>query len=68
MLLVGIILFIFLLEEDKGFKLLFCEDFFVIGELEKKGEIVGKGLFGERVVEEEEEEIVNVEMFEKFYS
>ncbi|XP_046509697.1 microtubule-associated protein 1A isoform X5 [Equus quagga] len=56
------------LEEDKGFKSPPCEDFSVTGELEKKGEIAGKGLPGERAVEEEEEETANVEMSEKLHS
>ncbi|XP_057577917.1 microtubule-associated protein 1A isoform X2 [Hippopotamus amphibius kiboko] len=53
------------LEEDKGFKSPPYEDFSVTGESEKRGEIVGRGLSGERAVEEEEEEIANVQMSEK---
>ncbi|XP_019297891.2 microtubule-associated protein 1A isoform X1 [Panthera pardus] len=56
------------LEEDKGFKSPPCEDFSVTGESEKKGEIVGRGLPGERAVEEEEEETTNVEISEKLPS
>ncbi|XP_004056122.4 microtubule-associated protein 1A isoform X1 [Gorilla gorilla gorilla] len=56
------------LEEDKGFKSPPCEDFSVTGESEKRGEIIGKGLSGERAVEEEEEETANIEMSEKLCS
>ncbi|XP_058397403.1 microtubule-associated protein 1A isoform X1 [Diceros bicornis minor] len=55
------------LEEDKGFKSPPYEDFSVTGESEKRGEIAGKGLPGERAVEEEEE-TANVEMSEKLHS
>lgn len=55
------------LEEDKGFKSPPCEDFSVTGESEKKGEIVGRGLPGERAVEEEEE-TTNVKVSEKLPS
>ncbi|MEJ1278649.1 microtubule-associated protein 1 A [Cricetulus griseus] len=43
------------LEEDKGFKSPPCEDFSVTGELEKKGEAVGRGLTGEKAVEKKQE-------------
>ncbi|XP_051039551.1 microtubule-associated protein 1A [Phodopus roborovskii] len=43
------------LEEDKGFKSPPCEDFSVTGELEKKGEAVGRGLTGGKAVEKKEE-------------
>ncbi|KAL1786140.1 microtubule-associated protein 1A isoform X1 [Sigmodon hispidus] len=43
------------LEEDKGFKSPPCEDFPVTGELEKKGEAMGRGLTGEKAVEKEKE-------------
>ncbi|EHH27267.1 hypothetical protein EGK_17426 [Macaca mulatta] len=56
------------LEEDKGFKSPPCEDFSVTGESEKRGEIIGKGLSGERAVEEEEEETAHVGMSEKLCS
>ncbi|XP_032712538.1 LOW QUALITY PROTEIN: microtubule-associated protein 1A [Lontra canadensis] len=56
------------LEEDKGFKSPPCEDFSVTGESEKKGEIAGKGLPGEKAVEEEEEETTNAEKSEKLSS
>ncbi|KAM5177201.1 microtubule-associated protein 1A isoform 1-T1 [Callospermophilus lateralis] len=55
------------LEEDKGFKSPPCEDFSVTGESERRGEVVGRGLAGERVVEEEEKR-ANVEMSEKLHS
>ncbi|XP_016067068.1 PREDICTED: microtubule-associated protein 1A isoform X2 [Miniopterus natalensis] len=55
------------LEEDKGFKSPPCEDFSVTGESEKKGEIVGRGLPGERAVEKEEES-TNVQISEKLHS
>uniref|UniRef100_H0XV90 Microtubule associated protein 1A n=2 Tax=Otolemur garnettii TaxID=30611 RepID=H0XV90_OTOGA len=54
------------LEEDKGFKSPPCEDFSVTGEPEKKGETAGRGLPGERTIEEEE--MVNVEMSDKLCS
>uniref|UniRef100_A0A452EVS8 Microtubule associated protein 1A n=1 Tax=Capra hircus TaxID=9925 RepID=A0A452EVS8_CAPHI len=44
------------LEEDKGFKSPPYEDFSVTGESEKRGEMVGRGLSGERALEEEEKE------------
>lgn len=56
------------LEEDKGFKSPPCEDFSVTGESEKKGEIAGRGLPGEKAVEEEEEETTNAEKSEKISS
>nr|ACO88997.1 microtubule-associated protein 1 A (predicted) [Dasypus novemcinctus] len=56
------------LEEDKGFKSPPCEDFSVTGESDRKGEIVGRGLPGEKTVEEEEEETANVELSEKLRS
>ncbi|XP_074183932.1 microtubule-associated protein 1A isoform X4 [Rhinolophus sinicus] len=55
------------LEEDKGFKSPPYEDFSVTGESEKRGEIVGRGLPGERAVEEEEK-TANVEMSKKLHS
>ncbi|XP_057400070.1 microtubule-associated protein 1A isoform X1 [Balaenoptera acutorostrata] len=57
------------LEEDKGFKSPPCEEFSVTGESEKRGEIVRRGLSGERAVEEveEEEETANVQMSEKLH-
>uniref|UniRef100_A0A8C9DIL9 Microtubule associated protein 1A n=1 Tax=Prolemur simus TaxID=1328070 RepID=A0A8C9DIL9_PROSS len=55
------------LEEDKGFKSPPCEDFSVTGEPEKKGEITGRGLPGDRAIEEEEE-MANVEMSDKLCS
>ncbi|XP_004273977.3 microtubule-associated protein 1A isoform X1 [Orcinus orca] len=55
------------LEEDKGFKSPPCEEFSVTGESEKRGEIVQRGLSGERAVEEEEEETTNVQMSEKLH-
>ncbi|XP_066199346.1 microtubule-associated protein 1A isoform X1 [Saccopteryx leptura] len=54
------------LEEDKGFKSPPCEDFSVTGESEKRGEIVGRGLPGEKAVEEEEK-TASVETSEKFH-
>ncbi|XP_021081922.1 microtubule-associated protein 1A isoform X2 [Mesocricetus auratus] len=54
------------LEEDKGFKSPPCEDFSVTGELEKKGEAVGRGLAGEKAVEKKEE--TNVTASEKLPS
>ncbi|XP_059228657.1 microtubule-associated protein 1A isoform X1 [Mustela nigripes] len=56
------------LEEDKGFKSPPYEDFSVTGESEKKGEIAGRGLPGEKAVEEEEEETTNAEKSEKISS
>ncbi|XP_076983747.1 microtubule-associated protein 1A isoform X2 [Tamandua tetradactyla] len=55
------------LEEDKGFKSPPCEDFSVTGESERRGEIVGRSLPGEKAVEEEEE-TANVELSEKLRS
>ncbi|XP_027813107.2 microtubule-associated protein 1A isoform X1 [Ovis aries] len=56
------------LEEDKGFKSPPYEDFSVTGESEKRGEMVGRGLSGERALEEEEkEETANVQMSEKLH-
>lgn len=55
------------LEEDKGFKSPPCEDFSVTGESEKREEIVGRGLPGERVVEEKVE-TAKVEISEKLHS
>ncbi|XP_037358245.2 microtubule-associated protein 1A isoform X2 [Talpa occidentalis] len=55
------------LEEDKGFKSPPCEDFSVTGESEKRGEVVGRGLPGERPVEEKKE-TAKVEMSEKLHS
>ncbi|KAG8505220.1 Microtubule-associated protein 1A [Galemys pyrenaicus] len=55
------------LEEDKGFKSPPCEDFSVTGESEKRGEVVGKGLPGERAAEEKKE-TAKVEMSEKLHS
>ncbi|KAM7157074.1 microtubule-associated protein 1A isoform 1-T1 [Molossus nigricans] len=52
------------LEEDKGFKSPPCEDFSVTGEAEKRGEIVGRGLPGERAVEED---TTNVDISEKLH-
>uniref|UniRef100_G3SN64 Microtubule associated protein 1A n=1 Tax=Loxodonta africana TaxID=9785 RepID=G3SN64_LOXAF len=54
------------LEEDKGFKSPPCEDFPVTGESERKGEIVGRSLPGDKVVKEEE--TANVELSEKVSS
>ncbi|XP_062948062.1 microtubule-associated protein 1A isoform X2 [Cynocephalus volans] len=56
------------LEEDKGFKSPPCEDFSVTGESEKRGEILGRGLPGEKAAQEEEEEMAKVEMSEKLRS
>ncbi|XP_012584005.1 PREDICTED: microtubule-associated protein 1A isoform X2 [Condylura cristata] len=56
------------LEEDKGFKSPPCEDFSVTGESEKRGEVVGRGLPGERAVEEEQKGTAKVEMSEKLPS
>ncbi|XP_068962004.1 microtubule-associated protein 1A isoform X2 [Petaurus breviceps papuanus] len=53
------------LEEDKGFKSPPCEDFPVPSETERKGEVPGRGLPGERAAEEEEEETTNVERSQK---
>ncbi|XP_010963530.2 microtubule-associated protein 1A [Camelus bactrianus] len=55
------------LEEDKGFKSPPYEDFSVTGETEKRGELVGRGLPGERAVEVEEE-ITKVQTSEKLHS
>nr|KAF6387837.1 microtubule associated protein 1A [Myotis myotis] len=55
------------LEEDKGFKSPPCEDFSVTGESEKRGEIAGRGLPGERAVEKELE-TTNVQISEKLHS
>ncbi|XP_059559389.1 microtubule-associated protein 1A [Myotis daubentonii] len=55
------------LEEDKGFKSPPCEDFSVTGESEKRGEIVGRGLPGERAVEKELDS-TNVQISEKLHS
>ncbi|OWK08831.1 hypothetical protein Celaphus_00015462 [Cervus elaphus hippelaphus] len=56
------------LEEDKGFKSPPYDDFSVTGESEKRGEMVGRGLSGERAVEEEEEEeTANIQMSEKLH-
>ncbi|XP_036094792.1 microtubule-associated protein 1A isoform X2 [Rousettus aegyptiacus] len=54
------------LEEDKGFKSPPCEDFSVTGESEKRGESVGRGLPGERTVEQEEE-TTSVQLSEKLH-
>ncbi|XP_069316984.1 microtubule-associated protein 1A isoform X2 [Eulemur rufifrons] len=54
------------LEEDKGFKSPPYEDFSVTGEPEKKGEITGRGLPGDRAIEEEE--TANVEIPDKLCS
>ncbi|XP_072480831.1 microtubule-associated protein 1A isoform X2 [Notamacropus eugenii] len=54
------------LEEDKGFKSPPCEDFPVPSEMERKGEVPGKGLPGEGAAEEEEgEETPSVELSQK---
>ncbi|KAM9201611.1 microtubule-associated protein 1A isoform 3-T3 [Dugong dugon] len=53
------------LEEDKGFKSPPYEDLSVTGESERRGEIVGRSLPGEKVVKEEEEETAKVELSEK---
>ncbi|KAL1287297.1 MAP1A [Ovibos moschatus] len=56
------------LEEDKGFKSPPYEDFSVTAESEKRGEMVGRGLSGERALEEEEkEETASVQMSEKLH-
>ncbi|XP_060030516.1 microtubule-associated protein 1A isoform X2 [Erinaceus europaeus] len=55
------------LEEDKGFKSPPCEDFSVTGESEKRGEISGRGLSGERAVGETEK-TAKREMAEKLHS
>ncbi|KAM4829551.1 microtubule-associated protein 1A isoform 2-T2 [Thomomys bottae] len=55
------------LEEDKGFKSPPCEDFSVTVESEKRGEVGGRRLTGERAMGEEEER-ANVEIPEKLHS
>ncbi|KAF6131319.1 microtubule associated protein 1A [Phyllostomus discolor] len=55
------------LEEDKGFKSPPCEEFSVTGESEKREETVGRGLPGERAVEEKVE-TAKVEISEKLHS
>ncbi|XP_037690052.1 microtubule-associated protein 1A isoform X2 [Choloepus didactylus] len=56
------------LEEDKGFKSPPYEDFSVTGESERRGEMVGRGLPGEKATEEEEKETTNVGLSEKLHS
>ncbi|XP_006831780.1 PREDICTED: microtubule-associated protein 1A [Chrysochloris asiatica] len=55
------------LEEDKGFKSPPCEDFSVTGESERRGEIIGRNLPGEKVGKEREE-TTNGELSEKLHS
>ncbi|XP_052039339.1 microtubule-associated protein 1A [Apodemus sylvaticus] len=56
------------LEEDKGFKSPPCEDFSVIGEPEKKGESVGRGLTGEKAMGKEEKNVTASEKLSSQYA
>ncbi|XP_069862033.1 microtubule-associated protein 1A isoform X1 [Dipodomys merriami] len=55
------------LEEDKGFKSPPCEDFSVTGESEKRGDLGGRRLTGERAAGEEEER-ADLQLSEKRHS
>ncbi|XP_012865436.1 PREDICTED: microtubule-associated protein 1A [Dipodomys ordii] len=55
------------LEEDKGFKSPPCEDFSVTGESEKRGDVGGRRLTGERAAGEEEER-ADLQLSEKRHS